>query len=263
MGTYAEQLETVKTLPLRGGDSRRFDCPFCGGGNTLSVTRTSGELRWHCFRASCKARGRAGEARTAEDLVRVLRQREEKETPPLAEPDHWVLPTSNVKVMDWLHKYNALDAYTHRRVGIRYDPRTDRVVFLVRDPDSQFVVDACGRALTPGVKPKWLRYGKSRLPVVVGEDKSLAVVVEDATSACAVSGVATGVGLMGTNMTSDALRILKNHNRVIIALDPDARMKALTMQREVAAWVPTTVKFIADDLKYFGPERIRQELGLA
>jgi len=259
---YRDQLNIVSRLPVPAGETRRFDCFACGGASTLSVTRESGYLNWNCFRASCSVKGRSGVARSSAELVALFREHTEQRPAVLTIPDWWVLPTSNEAASEWLVKNHVMPAYSHRRVDLRYDPRQHRIVFLIRDPDNGEVVDAVGRALTKDVKPKWLRYGRSRLPFICHKDNSLAVLVEDAASACAVSEVATGVGLLGTHATDQAIGVLRRYERVIIALDPDARKRAIELHRLVSCYTPTYVRFISDDLKYFGPERIRQELGL-
>ena len=69
--------------------------------------------------------------------------------------------------------------------------------------------------------PKWYRYGKSSKLFTCGEH-SKAILVEDAASACAVSQVATGIALLGTNMKDADLASLKGYTHIYICLDADA-----------------------------------------
>lgn len=259
---YAEQLATIQRYDIPPGQSRRFDCPACRGPKTLSVTKETGNLIWNCFRAGCGIRGRVGTVRTRSDLAELMRQPTGDTIPSMSIPEGWVLPTHHPDVVIWMQRNHVWDAYAHKRVDIRYDPRQNRVVFLVREPSTGRVVDAAGRSLTKGVKPKWLRYGRSGLPFVCPKDNSVAVVVEDCASACAVSAVATGVALLGVSLTDQSLGLLRNYDRAIIALDPDAKMKSLQLHRLAACYATTSVRFISDDLKYFDPPRIKRELGL-
>lgn len=254
---YSEQLERVQRLPMRGATSRRFDCFGCGGANSLSVNVANGETSWYCFRASCGLKGRAQQERTADDLRKAF-DRIEVKPRPFSLPPHIVSVGSSMEAVEWMRKNHVTAAWQAKRCEVRYDPRTNRIVFLLRDRGE--LVDAVGRALSKATKPKWLRYGSSERPLTVGEVAGTAVVVEDAASACAVSGVATGVALLGTHLTDAAIGFLRGFERVIVALDPDATTKALSYQQILTRHVPTRVVRLSDDLKYFDEERIRKEL---
>lgn len=154
---------------------------------------------------------------------------------------------------------NCLDAYARGRADIRFDPRARRVVFLVKHKG--VIVDAAGRALDKGVQPKWLRYAGSVWPFICGSS-STAVLVEDCASAASVSSFATGVALLGTNLNSAFVSPLKGFSEVVVALDPDATKKAVDLQRLLSYFVPARVVMLADDLKYFKPERAKEMLGI-
>ena len=109
------------------------------------------------------------------------------------------------------------------------------------------VVDAAGRTLT-GEKPKWWRYGKSGSPFVCGSGR-VAVLVEDCASACCVSGVFSGVALLGTNLLDTHTKVLQNYDKVYVALDKDATQKALQIVRKLQGIVPTNLMILNQDLK--------------
>ena len=73
--------------------------------------------------------------------------------------------------------------------------------------------------------------------------------IEDAASACAVSKFGTGVALLGTTLTDEAIQVIKGFDRAVIALDKDASGKAISMARRLNMYLPTTVKFLEQDLK--------------
>ena len=136
-------------------------------------------------------------------------------------------------------------AYLSGRADIRYDFKRNRVVFLVKDGNK--VVDAAGRSIDAR-GPKWYRYGDSKRPFVCGID-TCAVVVEDCASACAVSNNATGVALLGTNLLTEHIDVLKQYDRVFIGLDKDATDKAIGMVRTLHTHVPTRLMVLRTDLK--------------
>jgi hypothetical protein len=111
-------------------------------------------------------------------------------------------------------------------------------------------VDATGRALGKRL-PKWKRYGNCRLPYVHGCGK-VAVVVEDCISAAVVGEDRyTGVALMGTSMSNEQKQYLAQFSTAIVALDPDALQKTLTIAKELRSAVDNVkVLRIQDDLKY-------------
>jgi len=57
MTGFSYQLKIINRLKVPEGISNRYNCPFCGGYNTLGVSNINGTLEWNCFRASCDAKG--------------------------------------------------------------------------------------------------------------------------------------------------------------------------------------------------------------
>jgi len=147
--------------------------------------------------------------------------------------------------------------------------KEDRLVFPVRCYGK--TVDAVGRwfGLNPNYKgPKWKRYNSSGLPYVHWKPQNLTklttvVIVEDAISAAVVSEHfrdAIGLALLGTNLTAPTKQYIthlcntSDNRKIIVALDPDASMKTLSMSKEltgVAAKVHCL--YLTDDLKYRKP----------
>jgi DNA primase len=142
-------------------------------------------------------------------------------------------------------RVNAYDAYLSGRADIRYDFKRNRVVFLVKDGNK--VVDAAGRSID-GRTPKWYRYSSSKHPFICGSGAT-AILLEDCASACAVSESTVGVALMGTNLLTEHIDVLKQYDRVFIALDKDATDKAIGMVRTLHTHVPTRLMVLRTDLK--------------
>ena len=77
----------------------------------------------------------------------------------------------------------------------------------------------------------------------------MSVVCEDCASACAVSNNYTGIALMGTHLTNEALRIISQSVKVIVALDKDATRKAIDVVMRIKSKVPTRLVTLDRDLK--------------
>jgi hypothetical protein len=255
---YKEQRIIVEALPVAEGTTKRFSCFSCGGANTLSVTRSGGDIVWCCFKASCQIKGRHTRAREAGELGYLIRgSRHRDTTNRFTLPNQFVSILNHANALDYVRRYNCLNAYQRKLVDIRYDPKENRIVFLVkRDGET---VDAVGRLLGKGT-PKWRRYGNSQYPFIVGNNKDIAVVVEDCASACAVVGAATGIALLGTNLVGDYLIPLRAYKELVIALDPDATRKAIALQRKLSFHATSRLVVLQDDLKYCTPQEVAQIL---
>lgn len=236
----------LSTLAIADGQTLRCDCPYCFGKNTFSVSKRNGLILWHCFRASCAKTGKHVANRSLQELrnLRAVKNVERNFEP----PSWWVNVLSNDRAVSYLSQNNCLEAYTRRLTDIKYDPKQDRVCFVVKNADGK-VVDAVGRAMQKGSHPKWLRYGRSSEPYIVGSNSSV-VIVEDCASACAVAASDyTGFALLGTSLSNTSLLRLTEKN-VLIALDKDATRKALEMQKLLSFFTTASVVPLERDLKY-------------
>ena len=161
-------------------------------------------------------------------------------------PDTFVSLSREPDAESYVRQVNAYDAYQEGRVDIRYDFRMNRVVYLIKDGNK--VVDAAGRSLDPNIKPKWWRYGKSGYPFVSGRSP-VGVILEDCASACSLSGILSGVALLGTNLMDSHLPALRTFHRLVVALDKDATGKAISMVRRLQAIRPTSLVILDKDVK--------------
>jgi hypothetical protein len=234
--------EFLEGLDIGSGKSRRMDCPKCGGSNTFSVTNDHGTLLYNCYKAGCSLHGKTSGRFTLEDIQSLLEKRPSKDVS-FSPPSYFVQGDM----------YRGMDTLSDRR--------ENRQVFLVRNQQGK-PVDAIGRALTQGVKPKWKRYGSSQWPLVVGPYEGIGVVVEDAYSACAVyaTGIYSGVAILGTNIHSGFMDWAVGFKGLIVALDYDAATKGLDYALKLSWWLPTTSVILKRDLKHYGPEEICEQL---
>ena len=91
--------------------------------------------------------------------------------------------------------------------------------------------------------------------------KEKAILVEDCASACAVSHLYSGVALMGTSLPDSFIPVIrKKYKEVIVALDRDATTKAFDISNKLRYYIPTKVKMLQDDLKYFNEQEIEDIL---
>jgi hypothetical protein len=243
--SYVEGLDIVPNTKYRS------DCPVCSKRNTFSVTDDGLQRLWYCFHADCNVSGRTGvtlSKHTTKDIF-TPKQQPLSITNRFSEfemPDTFVSVGRSLDAELYLRKVGAYDAYLAGAVDLRYDVRMNRVVFLIRD--GKKVVDAAGRSLD-GRGPKWYRYWHSSLPFTCVGKCNTAVVVEDASSACSVYDDCTGVALLGTNLLQQHIDVLKQYDRVFIALDKDATDKAIGMVRTLHTHVPTRLMVLRTDLK--------------
>jgi len=269
-----------------------MDCPNCSGKNTLSVSNKLGTIVWYCFKASCDLKG-ASKKDIPSDWIKSFLSNQKSETSQIRDlsdaygiqnsyhyygedlaeyvPPSYCVPIKSlsktyqrIRSVDLLSKYGI-----HDYGNLRVDVKEDRLVFPVRCYGK--TVDAVGRwfGLNPNYKgPKWKRYNSSGLPYVHWKPQNLTklttvVIVEDAISAAVVSEHfrdAIGLALLGTNLTAPTKQYIthlcntSDNRKIIVALDPDASMKTLSMSKEltgVAAKVHCL--YLTDDLKYRKP----------
>ena len=262
--TYNLEVSFIRSLRMEDGSYKRMDCPFCYGRNTFGVTYRGGVYRWGCYRASCMTQGfLEGKEGIESILARVDGKQEDK---PRTAPMPRVLShvENQPQALKWLASVNSLEAHEKGLVQIKYDPVEDRIAFPVysvpqsdsiRSEDN--VIGYTSRARR-GVKPKWKKFGDTTQLFTCGTGE-LAVLVEDAPSACAVGIIPefTGCSLLGTNLGLEHILTLRKFKQVIVALDPDAYGKQETMVRRIGN---ARTVLIEDDLKYFGTDDIRRML---
>ena len=240
----------VTDLSIAPEGRLRTDCPACGKKNTFSVSDTNGERLWFCFHADCGVRGRTGfRIRTDTPYHPLLKKtmpvREPVSEPEFQLPDTFVPISRSEEAVAYLKRVNAYDAYLAGRVDIRYDFRMNRVAYLIKD--GRRTVDAAGRSLV-NAKPKWWRYGKSGNPFVCGSGR-IGIIVEDCASACSVSGMFAGLALLGTNLQNSHLPVLRQYDKLLVALDKDATKKGLQLVRLLQAHRPTSLIVLNKDVK--------------
>jgi len=253
MYSRKEQYELIGQIRCKENETKRIDCPFCGGKKTLTVSNNDGSVIWNCYKASCPARGgkRVGYSVTA--IKNKFSKQVEVPTniPRTPLPEIKASPSNHMAVVEYLINNNVLKAFEDKAIEITYDPSKNRVLFWMNDGRG-----AVGRTLS-GAKPKWLSYGDTAGILSVGVSDT-AVVVEDAASACSVyaTGKYTGVALLGTNVSPVQRHQLSKYQKIIVCLDKDASCKAIKVARSMQGLVHCSVRFLKEDLKYLNTSQI-------
>lgn len=242
---FKEQLELVERIKIREGDFKRIDCPFCGGKKTFTLDRHSdGKLLWNCYKASCGARGVKQYGRSLNAAKRYISgsEKENHQRPQTPLPDITTNVRNKAEALEYLKSVNSLEAFDKGLIRIRFAPQANRVLFYNQDGSG-----AVGRLLS-GKGPKWLSYGDVSGGIHVGSSK-IGVLVEDAASACSIARLQdfTGIGLLGTNLTSQIKNSLHLYNQLYIILDNDAANKAVRMSRKLRGSV--LIRMTKDDPK--------------
>lgn len=208
-------------------ESKRFNCPVCNGFNTLSITKEAGKLKYHCFKASCNLNGQ-GSYLASTDALKLQRGGHRSAKEEFQLPDYLIYGNSSKKCLSLLNKTHCLKPYNEGLFEVAYDPKLDRICFLIRKNNE--IVGMVGRACNPDTKPKVLNYKGSckYTPFRVGTSKTL-VLVEDCPSAASVARIPelSGMALLGTNLKDEYVPAIKLNDLIYVAMDRDARKKTL------------------------------------
>lgn len=255
------QLQTILKYKVPSGESRRFNCPFCRGRNTLSITNHNGLIEWNCFRNSCDAKGKHGKGLSIEDAKSRVGNLvvQPKKQVVLAPMPSLLFPIDNHSdIINYLVVNNCIKAYENGLVDIKYDPSSDRIMFPVLSPISGTTTGYIGRYYQeprPRKISKWLKYGDCTSLFACGSGE-IAVLVEDACSACAVSGLTghVGVSILGTALSAVHKTELLAFDKIFVALDPDASAKGLFLTKRIPN---SKLVLIPDDLKNYNPQQIQ------
>jgi len=240
----------VESLDFPALTKYRSDCPVCAKKNTFSVSDDGLQRMWYCFHADCNVSGRTGITLTKDHASKLFEKQMTKQPDPVSTsfelPTTFVSLSRSIDAELYVKRVQSYDAYLAGRADIRYDFQRNRAVYLIKQGNK--VVDAAGRSLDDRT-PKWYRYGSSKCPFISGTDLRVACIVEDCASACSVSGVVTGVAILGTNLLTEHIETLRKFQQVYVALDKDATDKAIDMVRTLHSHVPTKLIVLKTDLK--------------
>ena len=240
---YNNIYNIINDITLYVGESKRINCPTCKGYKTFTISNVNGNLIWNCYKVSCSVSGSKRVGMSPDD-IKNMQIRKDIVQQDFILPDFIVPARDRDDLVSWSCDW-GLD-YT--KLKLMYDAKEKRVVFPIVHNNK--IVDATGRALTKRL-PKWKRYGSSSLPYTCGQG-NVAVVVEDCVSAAVVGGEKfVGVALLGTSLLESHKRYLTQFSSTIVALDPDALPKTISIAKQLRGHVPDIkVLRLEEDLKY-------------
>jgi hypothetical protein len=244
--------DLINDLFLTDGETKRINCPNCGGYKTFTITSKDGLVVWNCYKASCNAKGATPVSMSKDALItRITKPKDltDKRVVPLVVPSHFssYFPERMVRYMD---KNNVTKAWREGRVELFHDVIQNRAVFTIASAGR--AVDAVGRALGKGMK--WYKYENTGEPFIAGYGETL-YIVEDAASACAISHYGTAMALLGTDLSDRAMNIAKGYSNCVICLDKDASKKALSLTKRLKQFTDTTMRILKHDPKEY-PEGV-------
>jgi hypothetical protein len=249
MTSWQKQRAFASDLTTHG--DYRGDCPFCGGKNTYTATIGGGALKWNCYKMDCHVSGIHDTDMTAEEIMNLMnktvKQTRQQEAETMEIPVYVVKPTG---FHDKFHRFTK--RYGLAVGGLLYDVKDERVVFPIKHKGR--IIDAIGRAVGKKRFPKWYRYSGEANYFTMGSGSKL-LIVEDVVSAIVAWQEfpdITSMAILGTQLTTNHLEKIREYNKVIIALDPDAAKKTIQYRREIEQWtgVPTKALSLFDDIKY-------------
>ncbi len=256
---YIEEL--ISEVPHNG--SIRFCCPACHGYYSLGITKDNGKVKWHCFRVGCKLKsGNKSYVRSISELRTSLQPRTEVKEFLIPKYLSWGI--SSKKTLSLLINSYCMDVYSSGLFDVAYDPEQDRVCFIVKQGNE--IVGLIGKACSSKIKPKVLNYPNSNLsiPFICNNTKTL-VLVEDCLSAASVARIPelSGMALLGTSFKNEYLHILNNYDTIIVALDRDARKKALSIKNKLKYYHKNVkIWLLSKDIKNMNDEELLREYAL-
>ena len=62
----------ISDLDISNGDTKRTNCPVCGGVKTFTATNNMGQLMWNCYKAGCSVSGGSRVHLTTDDIRNSL-----------------------------------------------------------------------------------------------------------------------------------------------------------------------------------------------
>lgn len=244
------------TLPFRG------DCPICFNKNTFVASSTAGQILYYCFHSDCKLRGKINDTLSI-DVLRnpkfelrlndIISSGHDRRESSLQLPEYFVSPLQNRACRNLFDRYNLYQYFDRHVDRIRYDPKQNRCVFILKDYDD-VIKGYTGRRLNYDASPRWYVYerlvGCPFIPLLQSLSKS-AILVEDCISAIRASSICNCIAVLGTNITDGCILYLKRFSRLYIALDDDATRKSIKLQKQLSYYIPTEIIPLRRDLKYF------------
>src|SRR6056300_2106735 len=108
----------ISDIDVPNGQTKRTNCPNCGGYNTFTVTNNMGSLIWNCYKASCNIRGGTRVHLSVDDIRTSFSGVKE-------------FAEESFRLPDYIIPYTGENYYDIDNKHLMYDVKEDRVVFVV------------------------------------------------------------------------------------------------------------------------------------
>ena len=117
--------DIVNDINIKMGETKRMNCPTCGGYKTFTITNNMGTVVWNCYKASCNIRGNTRKRISVDDIkeVEIKPSKEEFVLP------EYVVQSEDDYILAWFSDKN-IDSST---VEYFYDVKENRVVFPIHE----------------------------------------------------------------------------------------------------------------------------------
>ena len=101
----------LNDVTLINGETKRMNCPNCGGKNTFTITNNMGSIVWNCYKANCYTKGGTRVHLSSDDIRKSLGKTvsETEEIPVFDKPEFIV--RDNKKIQSYCDSW-GLDADT-------------------------------------------------------------------------------------------------------------------------------------------------------
>ena len=242
----------ISKIYLKDNESKRMNCIFCGGYNTLGISKIGNILKWHCYRASCSAHGQSSEEHSLNSIKYKLSQSPINITSYSEIPILVEIKEQDYNILNILETNHTLEAFHNNLLPIQFSPSENRIM-LGYNSNKSWVGRSVGNQ-----KPKWKKFGETGGIFSCGSGQ-IGVLVEDAFSACAVGVIPdyTGIALLGTSLVEHYKPYLLKFSKVLVCLDQDASLKSIKISKQLPN---SEVRLLQNDLKYYDKEEINKFL---
>lgn len=251
-------------------EGERMLCPWCQGGEhnemSFTISKKHNGFVYNCYRDSCRQAypsvGFYGTDTSAASDLKPCRK-------PLKQFMHPTQLLSAAQAALFMREFRLTrDDISH--AGIVYGPTIDRFVFPIRGPFGEHR-GVVARSYDPAKrKQKTINYKEVDAPFShweIAEHNDILVLVEDFVSAQRVFKLGYScIALLGTHLPDLTVIEMQRYapEKVIIALDADARDKARKLNKQINVFFPKVqVAWLEKDIKDMEYDHsIREVLGV-
>src|SRR5210317_2668359 len=95
----------ISDIDVPNGQTKRMNCPECGGLKTFTVTNNMGSLVWNCYKVSCRVSGGTRVHLSVDDIRAGFAGAEQFATEPFELPSYIVPHRNKRSVLSFCFRY--------------------------------------------------------------------------------------------------------------------------------------------------------------